>query len=96
MKVTIKHGGGEASVRAAGLAVELREALDIEVVQEVAGDGILQIDLNGEPLVWRHGGPLEHAVGLGWPDAETVIPAIRAKLGPRSPDGNVAKLNSAH
>jgi hypothetical protein len=80
MRVTIRHGGGEALVRAAGLTAEIRAALDVEVIEEPGAEGSLEVEIDGEPIARRHGGPLQHVVGLGWPDAETIILAIRERL----------------
>lgn len=84
MKVTIKHGAGEALVRAAGLAAEIRKLYDVEVLDLLTEGTSLEVGIDGHFVTRRHGGPLEHSVGLGWPDSETVIAAIRERLSSQS------------
>ena len=64
MKVTIKHGAGEALVRAAGLAAEIRKLYDVEVLDLLTEGTSLEVSIDGHFVTRRHGGPLEHSVGL--------------------------------
>jgi hypothetical protein len=80
MWIVIKHGDGEAQMRSDELARRLRTELPVDVREEDADAGHMTIYADGVPIAWRRGGALEHAVGLGWPDADRVIAQIRRRL----------------
>lgn len=90
MTITIKHGDGEALVRASGLATAIRAQLELDVALEPAAAGHLEVVVDGELIAWRHGGPSEHAMGLGWPDTDAVLAKIRSRrVGRRAAPGKV-------
>jgi hypothetical protein len=85
VKITIRHGEGVARVRALVLAEKIRSelGLDVAVVLSRPSSGPhIEVLVDGAPIAWRRGGPLEHAVGLGWPDDERVIATLRGRLEP--------------
>jgi hypothetical protein len=83
VKVTIRHGEGVAHLRALGLAQRIRSELGLDVLvaaSRASSEPHLEVLVDGAPIDWRRGGPLEHAVGLGWADDARVIAALRRRL----------------
>ncbi len=64
MKVTIRHGEGVARVRALGLAEKIRSELGLDVAivtSRPSSSPHLEVLVDGAPIAWRQGGPLEHS-----------------------------------
>jgi hypothetical protein len=85
VKITIQHGAGVARTRALGLAEKIRSELGLDVAirpTRLSSEPHLEVLVDGVTIAWRHGGPLEHSMGLGWPDDARVIETLRGRLEP--------------
>jgi hypothetical protein len=85
VKITIQHGAGVGRVRALGLAEKIRSELGLDVEirpTRLSSEPHLEVLVDGTQIAWRKGGPLEHSMGLGWPDDDRVIATLRGRLEP--------------